>query len=75
MKRKKRDPEKFDPLELFTAIGRENDYRLDSDGNIQEFLDRVGTSLKEAIATPIMLHGKRVEAMSPTSQERWDVAA
>lgn len=63
MKRMKRNPEKFDPLELFTEVGRENHYRLDSKGNIKEFLDRMGMSLNKAIATPTILHGKRAEAM------------
>lgn len=63
MKRKKRNPEKFDPVELFTAIGRGLNYTLDSEGDIQDFLDRVGKSLKSSISNPAMLHGKRVEAM------------
>lgn len=63
MKRKKRNPEKFDPVELFTAIGRDLGYTLDTDGDIRDFLDRVGKSLKASISNPAMLHGKRVEAM------------
>lgn len=63
MKRKKRNPEKFDPVELFTAIGRDLGYTLDTDGDIGDFLDRVGKSLKASISNPAMLHGKRVEAM------------
>lgn len=63
MKRKKRNPEKFDPLELYAAMGRDVGYTLDADGDIPDFLDRVGRSLKVAIANPTMLYGKRVEAM------------
>ncbi|MDQ0996085.1 hypothetical protein QFZ34_001262 [Phyllobacterium ifriqiyense] len=63
MKRKKRNPEKFDPVELFTAMGRNFDYKLDAEGDIRDFLDRVGNSLKASISNPAMLHGKRVETM------------
>jgi hypothetical protein len=63
VKRKKRNPEKFDPVELFTAIGRNHGYTLDTDGYIEDFVDRVGKSLKASISNPALLHGKRVEAM------------
>lgn len=63
MKRKKRNPEKFDGLELFTAMGRERGYTLDAGEDIQAFLDRVGKALKVSISTPVMLYGKRAEAM------------
>ncbi|UVK40575.1 hypothetical protein LHFGNBLO_002057 [Mesorhizobium sp. AR10] len=63
MKRKKRDPEKFDPVELFTAIGRDRGYKINADGDIDDFLGRVGRSLKASQTNLILLHGKRVEAL------------
>ena len=61
MKRKKRNPERFDPIELFTAIGRDLGYTLDTEGR-RDFLGTWG--LSEGIdLDPSMLHGKRAEAM------------
>ena len=63
MRRKQRDPERFDPVELFTAMGRNHDYKINADGDIEDFLQRVGRSLKDSQKNLTMLHGKRVEAM------------
>ncbi|RWM11822.1 MAG: hypothetical protein EOR73_31985 [Mesorhizobium sp.] len=63
MKRKKRNPEKFDPVELFTAIGRDRGYTITADSDVDDFVERVGRSLKSSQTNPTLLHGKRTEAL------------
>lgn len=63
MKRLPRQPEKFDALELYSAMSRQLGYKVGVDGDIEDFQARVATSLKAALESPTMLHGKRVEAM------------
>lgn len=63
MKRLKRDPEKFDPLELYAAMGREQGYKLNAGDDHIEFVERVGRSIKAASKNAALIHGKRVEAM------------
>ena len=63
MKRKKRNPLKFDAIELYTAIGRDHDYEISAEGDISNFLDSVGESLKVTQTNSLLLHGKRIEAL------------
>lgn len=63
MKRLKRDPEKFDPIELYAAIGREQGYKLNAGDDHIDFVNRVGKSIKAASENPALIHGKRIEAM------------
>lgn len=63
MRRKLRDPIKFDLIELYTAVARERGYTLNSPGDIDDFLVALGTSLRASQTNPTLLHGKRVEAM------------
>lgn len=63
MKRKKRNPEKFDPLDLFTAIGRDRGYTITADSDLDDFVKMVGRSLKSSQTNPTLLHGKRTEAL------------
>lgn len=63
MKRMKRNPTKFGVLELFSAIARTKDLRINSSEDLKNFTEIVFESLKESQATPTVLHGKRVEAM------------
>lgn len=63
MKRIPRQPEKFDTLELFTAVSRNEGYRLDVPADVEAFQARILSSLRATIANPNILHGKRVEAM------------
>ena len=63
MKRKKRNPEKFDPVELFTAIGRDCGYTITAASDIDDFVERVGRSLKSSQTNQNLLHGKRTEAL------------
>ncbi|MDR0189780.1 hypothetical protein RCO22_12595 [Pseudomonas yamanorum] len=63
MKRLPRKPLKFDPIELFTAIARDSDYKIEAAGDHADFLARVGDSLKAAADDQRLLHGKRIESL------------
>jgi hypothetical protein len=63
MKRIARNPGKFEPLNLYTAIGRDAGYQLGSEAHYQHFIKAVEKSLKAGQANLNMLHGKRVEAL------------
>lgn len=63
MRRKRRNPEKFDPVQLFTAMGRDLGYTLDTSSDVDDFMNRIGQSLKASLSNPALLHGKRVEAL------------
>ena len=58
-----RNPLKFDPIELFTAVSRDNDYKIEEEKDIDDFLDKVGKSLKSSLKNQNLLNGKRVEAL------------
>jgi len=63
MKRIERNPEKFDALDLFTSLGRTRGYTIGHAASIDEFIKAIAGSLKASQENPIVLHGKRVEAM------------
>ncbi|WP_143494807.1 MULTISPECIES: hypothetical protein [unclassified Pseudomonas] len=63
MKRLPRNPEKFDTVELFTAMSREHDYELQSTKDQADFLSKIGASIKSAADDQRLLHGKRVEGL------------
>ena len=63
MKRIKRNPEKFEVIDLFTALGREHGYKLSVKEDVEDFIDRIGSSLKASQENPNLLHGKRVESL------------
>lgn len=63
MKQLNRDPVKFEALEVFSAFSREHDYKLHSAEDIDKFLAKFSESLKASITNPILLHGKRMEAL------------
>lgn len=63
MKRQPRNPEKFDTLELFSAVSRQQGYRMNVPDDLEAFQQRIGDSLKGTFDNPNILHGKRVEAM------------
>ncbi len=62
MKRIPRDPEKFEVIDLFDAIGQKQALKLDDEESEKNFLKSIETSLGRH-KTPIILHGRRVEAM------------
>ena len=59
----KSDPEKFDPLELYAKVSSAQGYKIGIDGDVDDFVERVAKSLKSALESPTMIHGKRTEAM------------
>ena len=63
MKRVKRNPEKFEVIDLFTAMGREHGYKLTVEEDAKDFIERIGKSLKASKANPNLLSGKRVESL------------
>lgn len=63
MKRLPRAPEKFDALELYSAVSRQQGYRIGIGDDLEDFQKRIGTALKATLQNPNVLHGKRVEAM------------
>ena len=63
MKRIKRNPEKFEVIDLFTAMGREHGYKLAVDEDSDDFIKRIGHSLKASQENPNILYGKRVESL------------
>lgn len=63
MKRIKRNPEKFEVIDLFTAMGREHGYKLSVEEDVNDFIERIGSSLKTSQNNPNLLHGKRVESL------------
>jgi hypothetical protein len=63
MKRIPRDPEKFEVISLFNAIGQKRNFKINDKDSEKAFLESVSTSLTKAKDVPIILHGRRVEAM------------
>lgn len=63
MKRVKRNPAKFDAIELYTSVGRDRGYKLNVEGDIESFLDTMKHSLQASQTNPLLLHGKRAEAL------------
>lgn len=63
MKRIPRDPEKFEVISLFDAIGQRRGLKLNEKESEKTFLDSVSKSLTQSKDVPIILHGRRVEAM------------
>jgi hypothetical protein len=62
MKRIPRDPEKFEVIDLFDAIGKKHNFKLHDKDSERDFLESIKTSLGRH-KSPIILHGRRVEAM------------
>lgn len=63
MKRIKRDPEKFEVIDLFTAMGREHGYKLNVLGHVDDFISRIGRSIKTSQCNQSLVYGKRVESL------------
>lgn len=63
MKRMERNAEKFETLDLFTAVARAKGLRLDQVADVNQFAASVVESLKASQANESLLHGKRIEAL------------
>jgi len=63
MKRMERNPERFETLDLFTAVGRAKGLRLDNMADVDQFCASVFDSLNTSRANVNLLHGRRVESL------------
>ncbi|WP_095094051.1 hypothetical protein [Pseudomonas sp. Irchel 3A5] len=63
MKRIKRNPGKFEVIDLFTALGREHGFKVSEDADARQFMGLVKSSLKDSFEDAKLLHGKRIESL------------
>ena len=63
MQRLPRNALRFDPVELFSSVSRDLDYKIEADSDHEDFLAKIAESLRASVKNPNMLHGKRIEAM------------
>jgi len=63
LKRLIRKPETFDLVDLYSAVSRNEDYKINVPSDSEAFQKVLSASLKAAFAKPNLIHGKRVEAM------------
>lgn len=63
MKRINRNPERFETLELFSALAQVHDYDIKSNEHEKDFIERIQTSLNASRKNPVMLNGTRTENM------------
>lgn len=63
MQRLPRNPLRFDPVELYSSVSRDLDYKIEADADHNDFLAKIGESLRASVKNPNILHGKRVEAL------------
>ena len=63
MKRLARNPEKFEPFELYTTLGRIHNYQLGNPVHNKAFLERIEVSLKSSQNDAQLIHGKRMEVL------------
>jgi hypothetical protein len=63
MKRVPRKPEKYETIEIYKSLSRQEGYKLSSDEHTSQFIDRLSLEFKAAKSNPILVHGTRVQAM------------
>lgn len=63
MRRVKRDPERFEVMDLFEKLARKNGLNLDDPSTPNLFIDVVNKSFTQNKNNPIVLHGLRVQSM------------
>jgi hypothetical protein len=63
MKRIKRQPRKFDVLDLFARLSREEDLNLGMSSVSADFSQLIGKALEEIRNNPIAIHGRRIQEM------------
>lgn len=61
-KKIKRNPEKFESINLFASMAQKNKYKIGDNESIENFTMRVGKSVKENL-TDIMVYGNVTESM------------
>lgn len=63
MKKLKRNPEKFETLELFSAMAIKHKFRLNDPNSVDDFMEIVRNSFQENVKHDTLIHGKRVEQL------------
>ena len=63
MKRIPKDPEKFEAIKLFDAMGRKYGFDMHDEDATDKFLRKILTSLETDKSNPIVIHGRRSEEM------------
>lgn len=63
MKRIRHRYSESESLDLFDALGRKSGYRIGDPADSERFVSDVRAALNRANTTPIILHGRRAEAM------------
>lgn len=63
MKRIKRNVEKFEVIDLFTALSREHGYQLHVEEDVDAFMSRILNALKVSQNNDTLIHGKRIETL------------
>ncbi len=63
MKKLIRNPDKFDVLELFSAMSTSNGYKINDLDSVDDFINDVRLSIKESVANDRTKFGKRIESL------------
>ncbi len=63
MKKLKRNPEKFETFELFSAMAIKHKFRLDNPNSVDDFTKIVQNSFQGSVEDNKLIHGKRVEQL------------
>lgn len=63
MKKLTRDAEKFDVIDLFSAMAAEHGYKLDDPTSQHDFIERIRNSFESNKNNDIAVYGKRVESL------------
>lgn len=63
MKKQARNPEKFEVLDVFAAMAAEHGYNLANAASVDEFVERVRSSLLRSKQSRTTIFGKRVESL------------
>lgn len=63
MKKQNRDPERFDTLELFSALSLKHHYNVNDPLALTAFISRIKKSLEGSVKNKTLTYGKRTEAL------------
>ena len=63
MKKLQRNPEKFDVLDLFSTMSINYNYNLSNNISVNDFINRIQTSIKQSQDNDMLKHGKRIESL------------
>lgn len=63
MKKQKRNPEKFEAFDLFSAMSAKHGYKLNDPIAQNDFIEKIRQSLESSKSNNIVIHGKRTELL------------